>query len=161
MDEVKQEWQQVCEKFARKDLDSEQCQNQNYAFRQRIQQLEFELSKYEMNSQNKLDSDNSEVRALQSQLADMTNRVSEIHLKYQHLYAAYEEAQLTIEELTIKDKMREGQYQRVARDAVRWKQRYDWLERERYHSLDIIESQNHKLRDEVQREKRFQMRQKF
>lgn len=42
-----------------------------------------------MNSDSKQESESAEVRALQSQLADMTNRVSEIHLKYQHLYAAY------------------------------------------------------------------------
>lgn len=135
MDEVKQEWQQVCEKLARKDLDSQQWENQNYTLKQRIQELEFELSKFEMNSDSKQESESAEVRALQSQLADMTNRVSEIHLKYQHLYAAYQEAQLTIEELTIKDKMREGEFERVSREAVRWKERYDWLERERYQSL--------------------------
>jgi hypothetical protein len=50
-----------------------------------------------MNSHNRVDSDNADIRALHNQLADMTNRVSEVHLKYQHLYAAYEEAQLAVE----------------------------------------------------------------
>lgn len=59
MDEVRQDWQQVCEKLARKDLESEQWENQNYALKERVEQLEFELSKYELNSNSKHESDNA------------------------------------------------------------------------------------------------------
>jgi hypothetical protein len=53
-----------------------------------------------------------------------------------------EETQLAIEEMAIKEKMREDEFDRVNREAVRWKERYEWLEKERGQSLQIIEREN-------------------
>lgn len=61
--------------------------------------------------------------------------------------------------MAIKEKMREEEYDRVSREMVRWKERYEWLEKERGDSLQIIEHENMRLREEIMGREAKRMRQ--
>lgn len=89
-----------------------------------MEEYEMEHYQHQVGSKSRVDNESVEIKMLESQLSDMTNRVSETALKFQQLFSAYEELKLTHEEYLIKDRVREEEYERVNREAVRWKERY-------------------------------------
>lgn len=59
--------------------------------------------------------------------SETTAKVASIQLKYQQVCATLEQTQLALEEAKMKERMGREEFERVSREAVRWRERYESL----------------------------------
>lgn len=70
-------------------------------------------------------------RDLEQQLRDMRVLLSMYNLEKSELQATIDEKQSELEENRIRDKFNQEEYEKVLRESARWRERYEWMERDR------------------------------
>jgi hypothetical protein len=61
----------------------------------------------------------------------MRNLLQTYNLEKKHMQSMLEDKDSTIEEMDIKEKFAMEEFEKVNREYVRWKERYEWLEKEK------------------------------
>lgn len=80
-----------------------------------------------------------EKKDMESQLRDMRTLLSMYNTEKSELQAVIDEKQSELEESRIRDKFNQEEYEKVLRDATRWKERYQWLENEKDGKVRLFE----------------------
>jgi hypothetical protein len=70
-------------------------------------------------------------RESDSALKEMRNLLQTYNLEKKHMQSMIEEKDGIIEEMDIKEKFALEEFEKVNREYVRWKERYEWLEKEK------------------------------
>jgi hypothetical protein len=86
---------------------------------------------------------------LEQQLRDMRVLLSMYHLEKSELMATIDEKQSELEENRIRDKFNQEEYEKVLRESARWKERYEWMEKDRDTKAKLLEKENSRLDSEL------------
>ena len=70
-------------------------------------------------------------RQHEAELKEMRNLLTRYNLEKREMQSMLEEKDEIIEEMDIKEKFALEEFEKVNREYVRWKERYEWLEKEK------------------------------
>lgn len=121
----------ACERVSERDRLIEERDNEIFKLKKLYEDLQGQQLRVTANErQLTLQMDNMK-RQHDSELKEMRNLLTRYNLEKREMQSVLEEKDGIIEEMDIKERFALEEFEKVNREYVRWKERYEWLEKEK------------------------------
>ena len=121
----------ACERVSERDRLIEERDNEIFKLKKLYEDLQGQQLRVTANErQLALQMDNMK-RQHDSELKEMRNLLTRYNLEKREMQSVLEEKDGIIEEMDIKERFALEEFEKVNREYVRWKERYEWLEKEK------------------------------